>query len=230
MSVESLRISRSNYATKFTEFTRLYKEYELALYCFFEGEDSKYFGIRIKNIARPKKDILLSCGGKKGVLGIHRMILARKEYENIKATYFIDKDFDASIRERGLSQIYETPCYSIENFYTSSECFSNILKSEFKLTEIDEDFGRCISLYTRLQEEFHDAVELLNAWIACQRQNSSESRLQEEFRDAIEFLDAWIDCQKKNSSELKISNLSISKFVNIGLDKITVGRATAHVS
>ena len=94
-----------------------------------------------------------------------------------------------------MSQIYETPCYSIENFYTSSECFSNILKSEFKLTEIDEDFGACISLYTKLQNEFHDAVELLNTWIACQRQNSSK---------------------------LNISNLSVSKFVNIGLDRITV--------
>jgi|NOAtaT_7_FD_contig_121_321142_length_2860_multi_2_in_0_out_0_3 hypothetical protein len=195
MSVENLRNSRNNPVAIFTQFTRLYKEYELALYCFFEGEDSKYFGIRIKNIARPKKDIYLSCGGKEGVLGIYRMLSARKEYENIAAAYFIDKDFDVSIRERGLSEIYETPCYSIENFYTSSECFSNILKSEFKLTEIDEDFGRCISLYTGLQEEFHDAVELLNAWIACQRQNSSK---------------------------LNISNLSILKFVNIGLDKITV--------
>lgn len=195
MSVENLRASRNNPVAIFTEFTRLYKEYELALYCFFEGEDSKYFGIRIKNIARPKKDIYLSCGGKEGVLGIHRMLLARKEYENIKAAYFIDKDFDVSIRESGLSQIYETPCYSIENFYTSSECFSNILKSEFKLTEIDEDFGACISLYTKLQNEFHDAVELLNTWIACQRQNSSK---------------------------LNISNLSVSKFVNIGLDRITV--------
>jgi len=195
MSVENLRISRSNPVAIFTEFTRFYKKYKFALYCFFEGEDSKYFGIRISNISRPEKDIYLSCGGKAGVLGIHRMLLARKEYENIRAAYFIDKDFDVSIRASNLSQIYETPCYSIENFYTSSKCFSRILKSEFKLTEINEDFDKCISLYIKLQEEFHDAVELLNVWIACQRQNSSK---------------------------LNISDLSILRFVNIDLDKITV--------
>jgi hypothetical protein len=83
----------------------LYKEYELALYCFFEGEDSKYFGIRIKNIARPKKDIYLSCGGKEGVLGIYRMLSARKEYENIAAAYFIDKDFDVQLIEESRGTI-----------------------------------------------------------------------------------------------------------------------------
>ena len=48
------------------------------------------------------------------------------------------------------------------------------MRNEFKLTESDENFERCISLYTKIQEEFHNAVELLNAWIACHRDKSSK--------------------------------------------------------
>ena len=194
MSVNTLRASRDKAVVVFTELTRLYKQYPSALYCFFEGEDGKYYGIRIKNITRPEKDFYLPCKGKEGVLGIHRMLSARKYYANIRAAYFIDRDFDKPISEIGLNGIYETPCYSIENFYTSVQCFSEILRTEFKLIESDENFEKCVSLYVRLQEEFHNAVELLNTWIACQRDKSSP---------------------------LNISKRSVLDFVKIDLNQIT---------
>jgi hypothetical protein len=79
--------------TEATEFTRYYKSYPLALYCFFEGEDSKYYGIRIKTIAMPDKYFFLSCGGKDGVLKIHQIISSEEYYKSSKAAYFIDRDF-----------------------------------------------------------------------------------------------------------------------------------------
>ncbi|UNU26996.1 DUF4435 domain-containing protein [Microcoleus vaginatus] len=194
MSVTTLRESRDKAVVVFVEFTRLYKQDPSALYCFFEGEDSKYYGVRIKNIIRPEKAFYLDCRGKDGVLGIHKMLSSRKYYANVRAAYFIDRDFDKSIRERGLNEIYETPCYSIENFYTSVQCFSEVLRSEFKLIESDENFERCVSLYIKLQEEFHNAVELLNTWIACQRDKSSP---------------------------LNISKRSVLDFVKIDLNQIT---------
>ncbi len=42
MSVNTLRASRDKAVVVFTEFTRLYKQYPSALYCFFEGEDGKW--------------------------------------------------------------------------------------------------------------------------------------------------------------------------------------------
>jgi hypothetical protein len=60
--------------------------------------------------------------------------------------------------------------------------------------ESDENFERCVSLYIKLQEEFHNAVELLNTWIACQRDKSSP---------------------------LDISDISVSRFVKIDLNQIT---------
>ena len=192
MSVNTLRASRGKAVAVFVEFTRLYKEHESALYCFFEGEDSKYYGIRIKTIARSEKNIYLSCSGKEGVLGIYKMISSRNYYTSTRTAYFVDRDFDQSINDIGISEIYETPCYSIENLYTSVQCLSEILKSEFKLTEVDENHGRCISLYLKLQKEFHDAIELLNAWVACHRDKSSN---------------------------LNISGLSVFRFVRIDLSQ-----------
>lgn len=192
MSVDKLRASRGKAVAVFVEFTRLYKQYESALYCFFEGEDSKYYGIRIKNITRSEKSIYLNCNGKEGVLGIYRMLSSRNHYGNSRTAYFVDRDFDQSIYGMGISEIYETPCYSVENFYTSVQCFSEILKNEFKLIESDENFERCISLYAKLQEEFHNAVELLNAWVACHRDKSSK---------------------------LNISDLSVLRFVHIDLNQ-----------
>jgi len=189
MSVDKLRASRGKASAVFVEFTRLYKQHESALYCFFEGEDSQYYGIRIR---RPGKDIYLNCNGKEGVLGIYRMLSSRNHYANARTAYFVDRDFDQSIYDMGISKIYETPCYSIENFYTSVQCFSEILKNEFKLTESDENFERCISLYTKLQEKFHDAVELLNAWVACHRDKSSK---------------------------LNISDMSVLRFVSVDLNQ-----------
>ncbi len=202
MSVGELRSSRDKATVVFVEFTRLYKQYKSALFCFFEGEDSKYYGIRIKNIAKPEKDIYFSCKGKEGVLGIYKMLSSRKNYENARAVYFIDRDFDQSIAEKNIKRIYETPCYSIENFYTSVKCFSEILKSEFKLMETEESFIKCISLYEKLQGEFHDAVELLNTWIACQR---------------------------NRSSALNISDLSVQRFIIIDLKKIAVNYTASNL-
>ncbi len=192
MSLDNLRASRNRPVAVFTEFTRFYKQYESALYCFFEGEDSKYYSIRVKNIAQPQKDICMSCSGKEGVLGIHRMLSSRKYYENAITAYFVDRDFDKLIN---IEEIYETPCYSLENFYTSVQCFSEILKSEFKITELDENHMKCIFQYTKIQEEFHDAVELLNVWIACQRERNVR---------------------------IDLSNLSVLEFVSVELDKVSV--------
>jgi hypothetical protein len=175
MGVDDLRNSRDNATSVYTEFTRLYKENELALYCFFEGkEDIKYYGIRIENFTELEYKYR-SCGGKSEVLKLYKII--SYNYCNARAAYFIDRDFDKSVYEDGMSAIYETPCHSLENFYTSVQCFSKIIRAEFNLTELEENFKICISLYTKLQKEFHDAVELLNVWIACHTEKGSKLNL-----------------------------------------------------
>jgi len=156
-------------AVAFTRFSMLYFRNPDALFCFFEGkDDNKYYYSRIKNLFQGKIHNIV-CGNKESVLELFERIKKREAYDTAKKAFFIDRDFDPSIAEKYDGAIYETPTYSIENFYTSIEAFSEILKHEFMLLEIDNDFDKCLNLFRERQKEFHNSVLLLNAWISCQR-------------------------------------------------------------
>jgi hypothetical protein len=178
---DNLRQKREIAQEVFLRFTRLYEQDKFALFCFFEGEDVKYYGIRIKNITRPKSYHSLDCKGKASVLQVFAKLSNRPYYQSAQTAYFIDKDFDPSIQTylpaEDAQKIYETPCYSIENFYTSIDCFSEILKSEFKLQQFEPDFDHCLDLYTQLQAEFHLKIGLFNAYIACCKENQEKMNL-----------------------------------------------------
>jgi hypothetical protein len=181
ISPDNLRQKRDIAQAVFMRFTRLYEQDKFALFCFFEGEDVKYYGIRIKTIASPESYHSLDCKGKVSVLKVFEILSNHPYYQSAQKAYFIDKDFDpsikASLRAEDAQKIYETPCYSIENFYTSIDCFSEILKSEFKLQQFEPDFDRCLNLYIQLQAKFHLQIGLLNAYVACCRKNQEEMDL-----------------------------------------------------
>lgn len=178
---EKLRGDRKKGSVAYLRFTRCYKQEKTALFCFFEGEDSQYYGIRIDLIAQPQKDYYFTCQGKTEVLRTYRLITEKEYYNYANTAYFIDRDFDQSISntlpQKDHNKIYETPCYSIENFYTSIECFKNILRRGFNLEEDDEDFDQCLQLYQNSQTEFHQNIGLLNAYIACLRENQEKLNL-----------------------------------------------------
>ncbi|HHT8313062.1 TPA: hypothetical protein ACT24S_002434 [Yersinia enterocolitica] len=64
--VDILTAARVTPSVKFLEFTRVYsskgKEYCVS---FFEGEDAKYYTVRINNILPPQQFTSINCGGKK---------------------------------------------------------------------------------------------------------------------------------------------------------------------
>ncbi|ACB51365.1 hypothetical protein cce_2015 [Crocosphaera subtropica ATCC 51142] len=179
---DQLRDFRGKATVAFTLFTRQYEKNKLALFCFFEGkDDSKYYSVRIDLIVKPIDDNYFPCGKKSEVLRTHSLITEQEYYNHAKTAYFIDKDFDESIYKTldadNASKIYETPCYSIENFYTSSYCFKRILRSEFTIDEIDDNFDTCLDLYENRQNEFHEKVGLLNAYIACLMKKDEQEKL-----------------------------------------------------
>lgn len=181
MSIENSRKKRKEVKanTTFIRFAQYQKDRSI-VFCFFEGEDSKYYGGRVKNFTR-KESRYFDCGGKQNVLEVHRLISAKQEYADVLVAYFIDRDFDPSIHTENnvekYANIYETPCYSIENFYTSLDCFQEILRCEFNLSDLDDDFSKCSQLYQNRQQEFHDIAGILNAWVALQRGKKAEVNL-----------------------------------------------------
>ncbi len=187
---------------KYLEFTRIFSKKPKAAICFFEGEDIKYYGIRIQNFSNKCEWFPIECKGKKDVLDLYHSIRQHIEYKKANVLFFIDKDFDEPINIKN-KYIYETPCYSIENFYVTVACFSRILESEFKLTEFcdsSECYFNCMKNFISRQKQFHRSVKYLNSWIKTHRKNKSGSL---------------------KSKKLNLNNVSINNLVTISLNGIT---------
>lgn len=164
MTVEQLRKAREESANVgYLTFEKHISTDKIGLFCFFEGKDSPYYYPRIKAKFNGNYYPIM-CSGKSKVLKVYELINAHREYDIYKKAFFVDRDFDFPLMN---PKIFETSCYSIENLYTSSNVFKEILKSEFSFAETDEDFQRCLQVYIDLQIDFHEAITLFIAWYAC---------------------------------------------------------------
>jgi hypothetical protein len=163
--LDTLKQSRDKPQVAYQEFTLHTRQNKDGLFCFFEGKDNAYYVPRIKRFTDNYYSI--KCGGRDKVLEVYRLITIHAEYDKYKKAFFIDRDFNAPLPPHN-PPIFETPCYSIENFYVSVNVFKEILKNEFHLSEVsDPAFQVCIPLFKDRQEEFHQATILFNAWYAC---------------------------------------------------------------
>jgi len=177
--LEKMKLARDSEHVAYTKFVNIYsKKNTDILYCFFEGdEDKKYYGTRlIVGYKREFKDF--TCNGKDKVLKIQVMIKNRSEYNHAKTLFFVDKDYsDDSTKDN----IYVTPCYSIENFYSTIETLKLILQHELSISEDDENFINILTYYNKSLILFHNKLIFLNTWLSCQdeirRKSKSTTRL-----------------------------------------------------
>jgi hypothetical protein len=199
-NVENLRRNRKGATAIFTLFTRMKNKYQSGIFCCFEGDDAKYYFKRIEDNTNyaPDNIIVLDCEGKAEVLRFYHLINGKSEYKSIKFLYFIDRDFDPP-KVDSLSEVYETPCYSVENLYTTEEAFVRILKCEFNYNETDDEYEWLIDTFRKRQSDFHIKTLYFNAWIACQRDATNS----------------------KNTTRLNLSNFNLQKIVpEINLDLV----------
>ncbi len=196
-----MRTMRNKYVVVFTKFIQAKELHMKALFCFYEGEDAKYYGRRVEYITKRSCDNIISynCGGRTGVLKVFELINSKNIYSHVNLAFFIDGDF---IRmDRLDNKIYQTTGYSIENYYTSLSAFSRILNYVFCISCNSDDYNRCIKDYENSLNDFHKQVIVLNAWIKAHR----------------------IHELKSGTRELELSKLKISKYFNaIQIDKITI--------
>lgn len=163
--LDKLRASRDKPQVAYQEFVLYARQGKDGLFCFFEGKDNAYYVPRIKRFTDDYCSI--PCGGRDKVLKVHELITIHPEYDKYKKAFFIDRDFNQPLLPHN-PPIFETPCYSIENFYVSVDVFKQIIINEFHLSEVsDPGFKVCLQLFQERQKEFHQATTLLNAWYAC---------------------------------------------------------------
>lgn len=164
--LEEMKNSKQSAHVAYTNFVTAYSINKPDLvYCFFEGdEDKKYYGGRI-TIKYQKEFEDFTCGGRDFVLKAIELIKNRTEYNDAKVLFFIDKDYTYDKVE---DKLYVTPCYSIENFYSTKDTLKRILNSEFNMKEREENFIKILDLYTTLLTNYHDELLFLNALLSCQ--------------------------------------------------------------
>lgn len=156
----------------FMEFTRVYSKNKNKVFCFHEGEmDDKYYSLRIEADLRNFSVYYKFCQGKDNVKTIQSIIKKNADYKETRAIYLVDSDFDNSLN---IPSIYETPCYSIENFYVGEDTLRKIIERELYIFEDDENYNIILSKFRELQEEFHEKTIELNSWIYYQRIKEKE--------------------------------------------------------
>ena len=148
--LEKLRASRDKAQVAYQEFALSTRQKKDSLFCFFEGKDNAYYVPRIRNYTDDYCPI--RCGGREKVLAVYELITRHSEYDKYKKAFFIDRDFNQPLAPRK-PPIFETPCYSIENFYVSVDVFKQILINEFCLSEVsDSSFQVCVQLFKDRQQ------------------------------------------------------------------------------
>ncbi len=189
--IEQMREGRYVATSAFTTFTQLKELHNSHVFCFYEGKDDKlYYDRKIEDNINSNKYYTIIAEGKKNVMQALKLIAADSCYDNVSKMFFIDSDFDN--HQEINKNLYQTPCYSIENFYVEKDSFIKILKTIFYLNESDLDFKNCMKLYHRRFKEFHKIMLAYNSRLKyireCYNDNSTFEKYNCSFNDSINNL------------------------------------------
>lgn len=199
--VDTLKNSRNSLTVKFMEFTRINSKKRVAI--FFEGEDEKYYSVRINTIRPDISWSGVNCKGKSNVISMRDKIKSHSSYNNASCLFFVDSDFDDNQDIKNLPDLYLTPCYSIENLYLSESVFRRILSAEFNVSDTCEEyncFQICLSKYYEIKSQYLERIEGFNLLI-------KELRLMEKTGHL--------------TSRLNLNNLNIDDLVTIELSLVS---------
>lgn len=161
--VSTLIKARKQPSVKFMEFTRIIAKNKVAF--FFEGEDLKYYSVRIDAIRPDLRWAGVDCGGKDKVLTLREDIKEHPDYYMSPCLFFVDSDFDDNSEVEKFNDTYITPCYSIENLYISTNAFEKIMESEFKTSpSIDNflEFEKALEAYESTKESYLEKIRGFN--------------------------------------------------------------------
>jgi len=206
--ITKMREKKTDAIVGYTDFIRVYSKKRNRFYCFFEAKDDEiYYSPVIEHVKPNKRFDTFTCSNKDGVVKVYELIKKHKIYRKVKTGFFIDRDFDRLMQN---PDIYETPFYSIENFYVGTRSIKKILYEQFRMPRDSNDFRLCADLYRRLQSEFHSKVLNLNAWLACYadiRNKKSSAILRLNIKDKISFADKIAS----DLSEVSVTSLSFNE-------------------
>ncbi|TMP30633.1 hypothetical protein CWB98_23215 [Pseudoalteromonas rubra] len=210
--LDTLREARSSISVQFMDFIKAVSRHRDILVCFFEGDDEKYFSIRINSILPEIKWTGINCKGKKNVTSLRDKISSHSQYKSSLVAFFIDNDFGDDVIDNE-EDFYITPTYAVENFYSNVEAFKNIITAEFGMSEFcseTNDFETAVSIFKDRLNEYCNIMLAFNIWIKSHRiiEKSTDDK----------------------SKQLNLNNLKIEDLVSISLTEVTAVYDCGNVS
>mgnify|MGYP003303865835 CR=1 FL=1 len=170
----AMRDGRNTSQSVFLQVCTLRSYYRTHVFCFFEGEDSKYYSSRIERRFSRKKAFILK--GKEEVLHLYSLINTNGLLTSMCGMFFIDRDFDDTVykNDNGYNierdgDVFETDVYSIENYYVNDYTLGKILENEFNLQDHMSGYIKCIDNFKLRLNEFNQIILDFNALLFCHR-------------------------------------------------------------
>lgn len=194
LTVEQMRSKRTVSEALFKKFTEARDYFATHAFCFYEGEDGKYYNSRVEKYWGTNF-ISFIAGNKKEVLKIMEKIQSDPLYADVCVMFFVDRDYDTSLANTN-GDLFETPCYSIENLYAQECVLDRILRSEFGLNAMDSDYLLCLADYRSRLAEFNQIIFKFNAIVKYKHLYAPEAKC-------------------------KFSNIKTSHLAHISIGKIT---------
>lgn len=192
--VQFMREQSQTTAVNFKTFMSVIKNNQLPV-C-FEGKDVKYYRSRIEQYLTENFGHI-DCNGKSKVLALREEIQKNPQYKNRLCLYFVDCDFDDN-SICNYHDVYITPCYSIENLYTSDKVLGKVISDEFGINPNDNDqlelFNKILSEYNVRKQEFFKCIDEFNFYVYM---------------------------IKISQSDISYSDIKLSKIINFKLDSIS---------
>ncbi|MGG3797204.1 DUF4435 domain-containing protein [Pseudomonas paraversuta] len=211
--VDMLVSSKSTEAVKFFEFIRLVAADSEFTAIFFEGEDEKYYAIRLNSMLPSLKWRGINAEGKKNVIALRDMVRQHPDYCDKSCMFIVDADFDDNSDLAPYEDTYVTPCYSVENLYTSDQVLRRVLSAEFKITEHGDDadsFTGALEAFKKVKDDYHASILYFNVWIRAYRKNQQAATLDKLNINNVNFdhlADITLSGANKNYSDLSVSTL-----------------------
>ncbi|WP_171462111.1 DUF4435 domain-containing protein [Acinetobacter radioresistens] len=164
-SAQNLLNRAQNLPTKyFLEFTRVHASQEYDFIICIEGNDQPYYVTPCSVYLQSNKIYYLRCNGKKNVTDLIDILEKSDEetYKQSKCFGLVDKDYGIEFNNIYPHRIYETPCYSYENFYLSLSCFKKILEAHFnvkKFNDFHKDYEVVLNNYTARLKDYINIIK-----------------------------------------------------------------------
>lgn len=159
LTLNKMRKERETPQSIYIQFVNSRKSYKTHVFCFYGGEDDKYYVPRIEQKFK-NSIVTYKVGNKKDVLKLLDKITITDLYQDVCVLFFVNRNYENK-KDNNKKELYITPCYSIENLYVHHLCLGRILQTEFDLD--DKDRFYIMQVFEERLTEFNNYILEFNA-------------------------------------------------------------------